>query len=167
MMLELYNKRHPEASFLDYFWTYRFTHLPICNVINAPLPRAKVYHTICTGFAGLMAVLASLRMDRPMLLTEHGIYTKERKIEVAQSKWIHTEQDDRLRIERDLGTFRTSGSTSSDLEPPDLRPRAPGHHLFEATARYRSWAAPIPSGPRSSPTASPSRYENLKPRADS
>ena len=106
MMLEFYQKKHPDSSFLDYFWTFRFTHLPLCNVINYPLPRARVYHTICTGFAGFMAALASIRTGRPMLLTEHGIYTKERKIEVAQSKWIHTEQDDRLRIERDLGTFQ-------------------------------------------------------------
>ena len=168
IMLELYNLKHPDSSFLDYFWTYRFTHLPICNVINAPLPKAKVYHTICTGFAGLMAVLASLRTNRPMLLTEHGIYTKERKIEVAQSKWIHTEQDDRLRIERDLGTFQNLWihifETLSQLT------YAHAHRvitLFEGNRKMQILGGSDPERTEVIPNGiTLSRYENLKPRAD-
>lgn len=168
LMIELYNKRHPESSFLDYFWTYRFTHLPMCNVINAPLPRAKVYHTICTGFAGLMAVLASLRMDRPMLLTEHGIYTKERKIEVAQSKWIHTEQDDRLRIERDLGTFQNLWIHI--FETLSRLTYAHAHRvitLFEGNRKMQILGGSDPERTEVIPNGiTLSRYENLRPRAD-
>lgn len=168
LMLELYNKRHPEASFLDYFWTYRFTHLPICNCINAALPKARVYHTICTGFAGLMAVLASLRMDRPMLLTEHGIYTKERKIEVAQSKWIHTEQDDRLRIERDLGTFQNLWIHI--FETLSRLTYAHAHRvitLFEGNRKMQILGGSDPERTEVIPNGiTLSRYENLRPRAD-
>ncbi len=168
IMLELYKLKHPEASFLDYFWTYRFTHLPICNVINAPLPRARVYHTICTGFAGLMAVLASLRMDRPMLLTEHGIYTKERKIEVAQSKWIHTEQDDRLRIERDLGTFQNLWIHI--FETLSRLTYAHAHRvitLFEGNRKMQIQGGSDPERTEVIPNGiTLSRYENLKPRAE-
>jgi len=168
IMLELYNTKHPDVSFLDYFWTYRFTHLPMCNVINASLPKAKVYHTICTGFAGLMAVLASLRMNRPMLLTEHGIYTKERKIEVAQSKWIHTEQDDRLRIERDLGTFQNLWIHI--FETLSRLTYAHAHRvitLFEGNRQMQILGGSDPERTEVIPNGiTISRYENLKPRAE-
>jgi glycosyltransferase involved in cell wall biosynthesis len=168
IMVEFYNRLHPDSSFLDYFWTYRFTHLPICNVINAELPRAKVYHTISTGFAGLLAVLAGIRMRRPVLLTEHGIYTKERKIEIAQSKWIHAEADERLRIERDLGTFQKLW-----IHIFESLSRLTYAHSYRVLTLYegnrqmqiQGGAAPersvvIPNG------ITISRYTNLRPRAE-
>lgn len=168
IMLELYNRKHPQASFLDYFWTYRFTHLPICNIINARLPKARVYHTICTGFAGLMAVLASIRMNRPMLLTEHGIYTKERKIEVAQSKWIHNEQEDRLRIERELGTFQNLWIQI--FESFSRLTYAHAHRvitLYEGNRQMQLLGGSDPERTEVIPNGiTLSRYENLKPRAD-
>jgi len=167
IMLELYKAKHPEDSFLDYFWTYRFTHLPMCNVLNAEVPKARVYHTICTGFAGLMAVLASLRMDRPMLLTEHGIYTKERKIEVAQSKWIHTEQEDRLRIERELGTFQNLWIHI--FETLSRMTYAHAHRvitLFEGNRKMQIQGGSDPDRTLVIPNGiTLSHYENMKPRA--
>lgn len=168
MMLEFYNHLHPEASFIDYFWTFRFTHLPICNVINAPLPRAKVYHTISTGFAGLMAVLASVRTGRPMLLTEHGIYTKERKIEIAQSKWIHTEKDDRMRIERDLGTFQKLWI--GIFESLSRMTYSQAHRvitLYEGNRQLQIQGGSDPERTLVIPNGiTLSRYQNLRPRAE-
>lgn len=91
LLTRLYDERCPGESFIDYFWTFRFMHLPIWQVMAASrrVPAARVYHTVSTGYAGLLgAVLRALR-GRPLLLTEHGIYTKERKIEIAQAEWIH------------------------------------------------------------------------------
>ncbi len=106
LMLEHYWRRSPEASFLDYFWTYRFTHLPIFKILQADIPRARVYHAISTGYAGLLGVTARLLYNRPLLLTEHGIYVKERKIEISQAEWIYTAGDKRLRVQRRLGRFQ-------------------------------------------------------------
>src|SRR5688500_4379614 len=35
-----------------------------------------------------------LRRNIPFVLTEHGIYTKERKIDLAQATWLHDHNDD-------------------------------------------------------------------------
>jgi len=105
MLEQFYENDAPESSFLDYFWTYRFTHLPIFKLLEFPLPEAKVYHTVCTGYAGFLGMMARLVRRRPLLLTEHGIYVKERKIEIAQAEWIYADEKKRMRLERDLGIF--------------------------------------------------------------
>ncbi|WP_243543927.1 GT4 family glycosyltransferase PelF [Pseudodesulfovibrio tunisiensis] len=105
-LLELYGPNNNQDSFLDYFWTYRFTHLPIFRMLQSGLPKARVYHCISTGYAGLLGSIASIISRRPMLLTEHGIYVKERKIEISQAEWIQSRDQQRIRVERDLGTFQ-------------------------------------------------------------
>ncbi|GFK95123.1 D-inositol 3-phosphate glycosyltransferase [Fundidesulfovibrio magnetotacticus] len=105
LVVERYQEFAPEASFLDYFWTYRFTHLPLFKLLEYRLPEAKAYHTVCTGYAGFLGMMARLTRRRPLLLTEHGIYVKERKIEIAQAEWIYADAKRRMRLERDLGIF--------------------------------------------------------------
>lgn len=102
MLVELYQLHAPQESFVDFFWTYRFTYLPIFAILEAVLPAARVYHAVSTGFCGLLGALARIRSGRPFMLTEHGIYTREREIEIAQSTWIsqltagHRRPDQRL-----------------------------------------------------------------------
>lgn len=80
-----------ESSFLDYFWTIRAMHGPVFQLIEQleNAVDAKVYHTISTGYAGLFSVMLNLLHERPLILTEHGIYTKERKIDLSQVDWIN------------------------------------------------------------------------------
>lgn len=79
---------HP--SFVDYFWTVRIMHAPLFTLaeVAKKTPKARCYHSISTGYAGLLAVFLNQRYGRPFILSEHGIYTKERKIELAQADWI-------------------------------------------------------------------------------
>jgi glycosyltransferase involved in cell wall biosynthesis len=88
----LYEERAPDISFLDYFWTWRFTHLPIFRLLHAAVPEAAVYHTVSTGWAGFVAATQRLRRHRPMLLTEHGIYSRERRMEIDQAEWIYVQR---------------------------------------------------------------------------
>jgi len=37
----LYESRAPDISFLDYFWTWRFTHLPMFRLLRAPVPDGR------------------------------------------------------------------------------------------------------------------------------
>lgn len=104
-MCDLYERNAGGDSFLDYFWTFRFTHLPIFKILSQEIPQARVYHSISTGYAGLFAAVAKIVTGRPMLLTEHGIYVKERKIEISQAEWIQREGP-RMRLERDLNTLQ-------------------------------------------------------------
>ncbi|HUM15946.1 MAG TPA: GT4 family glycosyltransferase PelF [Candidatus Nitrosotalea sp.] len=88
----LYEERAPDISFVDYFWTWRFTHLPIFRLLHASVPEAAVYHTVSTGWAGLVAATQRVRRSRPMLLTEHGIYSRERRMEIDQAEWIYVQR---------------------------------------------------------------------------
>lgn len=87
LLVERYQGAAPSSPFLEYFWTFRSTHLPLFVLHHTTLPSARLYHTVSTGYAGYAASLARLRTGSPLLLTEHGIYTREREMEIALSAW--------------------------------------------------------------------------------
>ncbi len=87
-LTKIYATYAADQSFVDFFWTFRFTYLPIFLAFEANLPQAHVYHSVSTGFSGLLGALAAVRMNRPFILTEHGIYTREREIEISQATWL-------------------------------------------------------------------------------
>jgi glycosyltransferase involved in cell wall biosynthesis len=48
-----------------------------------------VIHSISTGYAGLLGAMIKSRYPQArFVLSEHGIYTKERKIDLSQADWI-------------------------------------------------------------------------------
>ena len=102
MLREMYETAVPRSSFLDFFWSWRSLVGGLYSVLLADLPDASVYHAVCTGYAGLLLARAHLETGRPTLLTEHGIYTNERRIEMAMATWLHDVSDAGLRI--DTGT---------------------------------------------------------------
>jgi len=100
-IVERYQEFCTDPSFTDYFWTVRIMHKPLwllARVAQGLIP-AKVYHTISTGYAGFLGALMHHRTGRPLLISEHGIYTKERKIDLLQSQWI---RDNRGMFDRDI-----------------------------------------------------------------
>jgi glycosyltransferase involved in cell wall biosynthesis len=103
-----YAAEMPYGSFLHYFWAWRALLGGLFATLEFPLPRARVYHTISTGYAGVLAARAGLVTGRPALLTEHGIYTNERRIELLMADWVadtvdkgHTLDDPRFDL-RDM-----------------------------------------------------------------
>lgn len=92
-------------SFIDYFYTWRFIHYPIFKILMSDLPKADLYHSMCTGYAGLAGVVAKLKNDRPFILTEHGIYSHERRIEILQSQWLLNTDTD-IRARKNLPVFK-------------------------------------------------------------
>ena len=101
----MYERAMPHASFLDYYWGWRAIVGSIYAVLTNPVPPARIYHTLSTGYAGLFAARAALESGAPYLLTEHGIYTNERRIEVLMAPWLNgvlhhglSPVDDRLDI---------------------------------------------------------------------
>lgn len=88
LVQDMYRREMPNGSFLHYFWAWRALLGGMLSVLEFPLPRAKAYHTISTGYAGLLAARARLETGRPALLTEHGIYTNERRIELLMADWV-------------------------------------------------------------------------------
>lgn len=100
MLTKLYKENIPKEPFLDFFWTFRSLLGGLYSILLADTPPAKIYHTICTGYAGLFACKAHIEMRRPCLLTEHGIYTNERRIEIASANWLQERPVDTLSIDK-------------------------------------------------------------------
>ena len=89
-IVEIYNKNCPSQSFNEYFWTIRAMYSPLLSLIDISrkIPDAGCYHTISTGYAGALGMILQRQKERPLILTEHGIYTKERQIDLYQADWI-------------------------------------------------------------------------------
>jgi polysaccharide biosynthesis protein PelF len=100
---DAYDKFCPDESFIDFFWTARFLHLPLWNLWKSidRIPPAKMYHSVSAGYAGLVGSIAARHRQVPFVLTEHGIYTKERIAEISQADWIY--EPDRFRINYNEG----------------------------------------------------------------
>lgn len=88
LMESMYETSFHESSFLDFFWSWRAIMGGLYSILLADLPEANVYHALSTGYAGLFAARAKLETGRPAIITEHGIYTNERRIEVASAEWL-------------------------------------------------------------------------------
>ena len=101
-VLDRYQKLAPGTSFMDYFWTWRAVHAPLFQTLIAEAPPARIYHAVSTGYAGLLATIAKRRSGCPMILTEHGIYVRERAIDLARADWIY-EEPVRLRVAQARG----------------------------------------------------------------
>ena len=92
MLLRMYRQDFSKSSFLDYFWTWRGLFGGMYSALLGPLPPARVYHAVSTGYAGLCLARAKLETGRPAMVTEHGIYTNERCIEIAMADWLHEDK---------------------------------------------------------------------------
>jgi hypothetical protein len=53
----VYQDKASKVSFVDFFWTWHYAYLPILNLFFADIPPARLYHTICTGWAGAMVFI--------------------------------------------------------------------------------------------------------------
>jgi len=98
-------KGEDAPSFIDYFYTWRFTHYPLFKILTAEIPKAKLYHSLSTGYAGLLGAVAKVRGDCSFMLTEHGIYSHEREIEIYQAEWIFNAEKD-LQAKGSLSIFK-------------------------------------------------------------
>lgn len=58
------------------------------DILSSKVPEADVYHATSTGYGGMLAALGAWKNDRPSIITEHGIYTREREEEILRAKWI-------------------------------------------------------------------------------
>jgi len=87
---EVYFKNCPDIPFIDYFWTLRNIHRPIwvlASIVDN-FPEVKLFHSPSTGYAGFLGALSSYAKGVPYILTEHGIYTRERKIDMLIADWV-------------------------------------------------------------------------------
>lgn len=82
-----YSEYAYDLSFTNYFWTIRNIHAPIWKIadIASGTPSFEIVHSPSTGYAGFLAGILKYNKKNPFILTEHGIYIRERKIDILNS----------------------------------------------------------------------------------
>lgn len=76
------------TPFNQVFWTIRSMLLPIFNILLCEIPEADIYHSVSTGYAGILGACFQYRTKKPYIVTEHGIYTREREEEILKAAWV-------------------------------------------------------------------------------
>jgi glycosyltransferase involved in cell wall biosynthesis len=94
MVVDGSQRHNPVYPFSDYFWSWKGSHDLVFTILGAKCPSADVYHAVSTGYAGLAGVLAKIRTGKPFLLTEHGLYHKEREMEIKRAPYVKGYQRD-------------------------------------------------------------------------
>lgn len=92
---EYHNEYNADNSFIDYICAIKSMHAPLfrlASIAHQFVLRTGTFHAVSTGFAGFLGAVLHYLTNRPLILTEHGIYTKERKIEL-QSLFIREHRD--------------------------------------------------------------------------
>jgi glycosyltransferase involved in cell wall biosynthesis len=87
ILSEGYTEKFSSIPFTEFFWTVRSMLVPLFFLLNSKLIKADLYHSAANGYAGLLATMAKFIYKKPMLLTEHGIYSREREEEIIKSTW--------------------------------------------------------------------------------
>ncbi len=106
---EKYLEAPPGLDFNHFFWTVRTMHSPLFTLANIAknAPPADLYHSVSTGYAGYLGAMIKSKTGSPYLISEHGIYTKEREIDLAHVDWIPEEIDPfRIGIDDNMSYLR-------------------------------------------------------------
>ena len=88
ILLDVCENNFPYVVFAEFFHSIRSMFLPILYLLGTQVPKADVYHATSTGYGGVLAALGAWKYKRPCIITEHGIYTREREEEILRAKWI-------------------------------------------------------------------------------
>ena len=106
---DLYDKLMPDSPLKDFFWTARAIARPIWNVLRAcnEVGTPKIFFTACTGYAGMMAAALSAERQTGFLLSEHGIYVRERLEEMRRADWIRDQPRRRPEFLPDFGHLKS------------------------------------------------------------
>jgi glycosyltransferase involved in cell wall biosynthesis len=108
LIRDSYRRFCSDPSFVDYFWTVRIMHAPLWQLakVAARLPKVRACHSVSTGYAGFLGAVLAKTRGLPLILSEHGIYTKERKIDLFKSEWIRDNRNVFQRDPSELSYFR-------------------------------------------------------------
>lgn len=88
IITEYYQLYYNQLVFTDFLWMMRSIYLPLFLTLQMKLPKADVYHCICTGYAGVLGSMGKYLHGGRLLVSEHGIYTREREEELIKAKWV-------------------------------------------------------------------------------
>lgn len=85
---ESYDAKYPQMVFSDFLWTVRSIYLPLFLTLKTKIPKADIYHCVATGYAGVLGSMANYLYGNGLIISEHGIYTREREEELLKATWV-------------------------------------------------------------------------------
>ena len=85
---DVYSRYFYEEGFPGFYWTVMGFVIPILGALQALPPAADIYHSTTTGYAVLSALAGKYAHGGKLIVTEHGIYHREREIEITKSSSI-------------------------------------------------------------------------------
>lgn len=88
ILTRLCMEKYPYMAFAEAFHTMRSMLLPVLYLMGQEVPKADIYHSIATGYGGLLGAMGHYVWKSPFIVTEHGIYTREREEEIIRAKWV-------------------------------------------------------------------------------
>lgn len=88
MVQTCYKQKYGNIVFSDFLWTMRSIYLPLFRTLQMDIPKADLYHCVATGYAGVLGSMAKYFHGSKMLISEHGIYTREREEELIKAQWV-------------------------------------------------------------------------------
>ena len=91
IIVRIYREEYNNLPFTDFFWTMRSMLLPLFYLLQQKLPEADVYHSVATGYCGVIGAMAATVHQKPYIITEHGVYSREREAEIIKSDWVKTD----------------------------------------------------------------------------
>lgn len=91
LCLDEYKRRNSKKVFLHFLWNMRGIYFPFMHLFSQEIPEADIYHAVSAGYAGILGSCASYVNEKPLLLSEHGIYTREREEDIIRSEWVSGE----------------------------------------------------------------------------
>ncbi len=84
----VYEEKYCYLPFTDFFWTLRSMFLPLFYLLQQDLPEADVYHSVSTGYCGIIGGMAATVCRKPFMITEHVTCSREREEEIIKSDWV-------------------------------------------------------------------------------
>jgi len=94
MLRQNCGERHAHISLSDYFWNIRSMFTALVYLLGGEAPKADLYHAVSAGYAGVLGAWAAFQYRKPYVLTEHGIYTREREEEIIRTDWVQPQLKD-------------------------------------------------------------------------
>lgn len=92
--VKYYKERFSEKPFAPFYlsWASLFYLLYKILEFAGNVPESDIYHALNAGYAGLLGCLSKLNTGGSFIVTEHGLYLKERNFELEYSEipdWLH------------------------------------------------------------------------------
>ena len=115
---ESYLNNYPEGPFSEYFWTLLGLNSILLDSMQfiRELPKADVYHSLSSGFAGFAGAVAKTLWNKPLIITEQGLYLAERRDELSRQKVSEWYRSQLIKFSESL--VKTSYKYANLIVPP-------------------------------------------------